>query len=164
MINVRVLLYRLSHPIPHYSLLQYVLKVTGASSITYIGFSQGSAQAFGAFASYPDLAAKVNLFIAMAPATKVNRLHHPMVDSFMRSKPELAYAMFGRQAVLPSTMFWRKIFSRWQWVYLLDWCQNFLFGWTCSNFDPKEKPFLYGHIFSFSSVKVRLSRAREVVA
>jgi lysosomal acid lipase/cholesteryl ester hydrolase len=129
--------------------------VTGASSITYIGFSQGSAQAFGAFSSYPDLAAKINLFIAMAPATKVNRLHHPMVDAFMRAKPDLAYALFGRQAVLPSTMFWRKIFTRWQWVQLLDWCQNFLFGWNCSNFEPKEKLFLYGHIFSFSSVKVR---------
>lgn len=131
-----------------------MLTATGASSLTYIGFSQGSAQAFGAFASFPELAAKINLFIAMAPATKVNRLHHPLVDAWMRTKPELAFSMFGEKALLPSTLLWRKIISRSAWVNLLDMAQNFLFGWTCANFDPSEKRLMYSHIYSYSSVKV----------
>jgi lysosomal acid lipase/cholesteryl ester hydrolase len=39
------------------------------SSLTYIGFSQGTAQAFAALSIHPLLNNKVNLFVALAPAT-----------------------------------------------------------------------------------------------
>jgi lysosomal acid lipase/cholesteryl ester hydrolase len=48
---------------------QYILEMTGAPSLTYIGFSQGTAQAFAGLSINPKLNDKVNLFIALAPAT-----------------------------------------------------------------------------------------------
>jgi pimeloyl-ACP methyl ester carboxylesterase len=48
--------------------IELVLNVSGASSLSYIGVSQGTTQAFAAFSSDDAaLAARVNLFIAFAP-------------------------------------------------------------------------------------------------
>jgi lysosomal acid lipase/cholesteryl ester hydrolase len=51
-------------------LLKYVLSTTGTMTLTYIGFSQGTAQAFAGLSMKKELQAKINLFIALAPATK----------------------------------------------------------------------------------------------
>ena len=48
--------------------IDYVLHATTAKSLSYIGFSQGTAQAFAALSIYPQLNEKVNVFIALAPA------------------------------------------------------------------------------------------------
>lgn len=50
--------------------IQYVLDVTRPPSgkLSYIGFSQGSAQAFAALSVQPQLNEKVAVFIAIAPA------------------------------------------------------------------------------------------------
>jgi lysosomal acid lipase/cholesteryl ester hydrolase len=50
--------------------VDYILKTTEAPSLSYIGFSQGSAQGFAGLSLSPDLQSKVNLFIALAPSTK----------------------------------------------------------------------------------------------
>ncbi len=51
-------------------MLEYVLKVSKPPSgkLSYIGFSQGSAQAFAALSVHPQLNDKVAVFIAIAPA------------------------------------------------------------------------------------------------
>jgi len=38
-------------------------------------------------------------------------------------------------------------------VHAIDKAIMFLFGWSASCIDPSEKPLLYSHIYSFSSVK-----------
>jgi len=48
--------------------IDYVLHTTKAKSLSYIGFSQGTAQAFAALSIHPQLNEKVDLFIALAPA------------------------------------------------------------------------------------------------
>ena len=46
--------------------IDYVLGISGHSSLTYIGFSQGTTVGFAALALSPALNAKINLFIALA--------------------------------------------------------------------------------------------------
>ncbi|CAN0557872.1 unnamed protein product, partial [Ectocarpus sp. 8 AP-2014] len=55
-------------------MIDHVLKVSGQPQLCYIGFSQGTAQAFAAFSSDPDLQAKVFLFVALSPAVRANHL------------------------------------------------------------------------------------------
>jgi lysosomal acid lipase/cholesteryl ester hydrolase len=91
---------------------QHVLKVTQVPKLTYIGFSQGSAQAFGAFSRFPELADRVNLFVALAPASKVLPLQNPLVDVLSRTRPDVLFHMFGKKAFIPITLFWRKKLDR----------------------------------------------------
>ena len=47
-----------------------MLKVTKQKNLAYIGFSQGTAQAFAGLSLSPELNDKIRLFIALAPATR----------------------------------------------------------------------------------------------
>eukprot|EP01114_Cavostelium_apophysatum_P013693 TRINITY_DN3375_c0_g1_i2.p1 TRINITY_DN3375_c0_g1~~TRINITY_DN3375_c0_g1_i2.p1 ORF type:complete len:293 (+),score=28.55 TRINITY_DN3375_c0_g1_i2:330-1208(+) len=51
------------------AMIGFALEETQASSISYIGHSQGTSQAFAAFSTQPDLASKIDIFIALAPVT-----------------------------------------------------------------------------------------------
>jgi len=135
------------------SMIEYVLSFTGSPSLSYIGFSQGTAQAFAAFSINSKLASKINIFVALAPATKVNELKNPVVAAVATSRPKLVYLLLGKKAMLGETLFWRRVLS-WQiYSWVIDFFLNFLFGWKAKNLDPKEKPLLYAHLYSYSSVK-----------
>jgi len=54
------------------AMLNYALKVSGKDNLSYIGHSQGTAMGFGGFTTIPELAAKVNLFVTLAPVANVS--------------------------------------------------------------------------------------------
>jgi lysosomal acid lipase/cholesteryl ester hydrolase len=53
--------------------------------VSYVGFSQGTAQAFAALSIHPQLNEKVNVFIALAPAMSPAGLAAPIVDGLMKA-------------------------------------------------------------------------------
>jgi len=71
------------HDIP--DSINYILDITQARSVSYVGFSQGSAQAFAALSIHPQLNQKVNVFIALAPAMSPAGLAAPVVDGLMKA-------------------------------------------------------------------------------
>jgi lysosomal acid lipase/cholesteryl ester hydrolase len=71
------------HDIP--DSIEYILETTKVSSIGYIGFSQGTAQAFAALSIHPKLNDKVKVFIGLAPALSPTGLAAPLVDGLMKA-------------------------------------------------------------------------------
>lgn len=65
--------------------IEYVLEVTQEPSLSYVGFSQGTAQAFAALSIHPQLNRRVNVFIALAPAMSPSGLAAPIVDGLMKA-------------------------------------------------------------------------------
>lgn len=55
-----------------------ILGVTGFTSLSYIGHSQGTLQGFAGFSTDDAVAAKVNVFIALAPVAYVNHITSPV--------------------------------------------------------------------------------------
>jgi len=135
------------------AMVEYILAITQSQSLSYVGFSQGSAQAFAAFSVNQQLASKINLFVALAPAARVNSLKNPLVAAVTVSKPKLIFLLFGRKALLGQTLFWRRVLSRQLYTVIIDYCLDILFGWKCLNLDPSEKTLLYSHLYSYCSVK-----------
>jgi len=135
------------------AMLKYVLKQTEAPNLSYIGFSQGTAQAFACFSTNQEIASKINLFVALAPATRVNQLKNPLVAAVASSKPSIVFLLFGKKALLGQTLFWRRVLSTQAFTYIIDLCLDFLFGWNMANLEATEKPVLYSHLYSYSSVK-----------
>nr|CAG8573739.1 6523_t:CDS:2 [Entrophospora candida] len=129
------------------------LEITGAPSLTYIGFSQGTAQSFAALSINPKLNKKVNLFVALAPATSPRGLHNTVVDAFIKASPNIIYLFFGRRAFLSVTLFWQRVLSPPIFTKLLDICMNFLFGWNGNNISEEQKAVSYYHLYTFTSVK-----------
>ncbi|CAG8460776.1 6417_t:CDS:2 [Diversispora eburnea] len=133
--------------------IDYILELTEAPSLTYIGFSQGTAQAFAALSINPSLNKKVNLFIALAPATSPRGLQNPIVDGFIKASPNIVYLFFGRKAFLTMTMFWQKVLFPPIFTKILDHCMKFLFGWVGNNMTEEQKAVSYYHLYDFTSVK-----------
>jgi lysosomal acid lipase/cholesteryl ester hydrolase len=65
--------------------IEYILRTTRAPRLNYIGFSQGTAQAFAALSIHPQLNDRVKVFIGLAPAMSPTGLAAPLVDGLMKA-------------------------------------------------------------------------------
>ncbi|CAN0460419.1 unnamed protein product, partial [Ectocarpus sp. 8 AP-2014] len=98
----------------------------------YIGFSQGTAQAFAAFSSDPDLQAKVFLFVALSPAVRANHLSNSLLLSLVQANLRFIYLLFGRRRMLPVALTWQRMMSREFFVTTIDGAISYLFSWSAS--------------------------------
>lgn len=139
------------HDIP--DSIDYILVTTSQPSLSYIGFSQGTAQAFATLSIHPPLNEKINLFIALAPAMSPAGLSNGIVDSLVKASPDLLFLAFGRKSLLSSTTFWQSILYPPIFVRLIDASLSFLFDWSGRNITPHQKLAAYPHLYSFTSTK-----------
>jgi len=134
--------------------INYVLNHTGFQTLTYIGFSQGSAQAFACFSTKFDVAKKVNLFIALSPAAKAQGLTRGMLATFIKMAPQVIFLLFGTRQLWSSIFFYRTILSRKFFTESVDICCRHLFAWGMGKLGPLiRKMLIYPHLYSFTSVK-----------
>lgn len=139
------------HDIP--DSIGYILETTHQPSLSYIGFSQGTAQAFATLSIHPTLNEKVDVFIALAPAMSPKGVASGIVDSFVKASPNILYLAFGRKAILASATMWQSILYPPIFVRLIDTSLRFLFGWTGVNISPAQKLACYPHLYSYTSTK-----------
>ncbi|KAF2279796.1 lysosomal acid lipase/cholesteryl ester hydrolase precursor [Westerdykella ornata] len=139
------------HDIP--DSIEYILSTTHQPSLSYIGFSQGTAQAFATLSIHPNLNDKIDVFIALAPAMSPKGLTSAVVDALVKASPDVLFLAFGRRAILGSATMWQSILYPPIFVRLIDSSLRFLFGWTGRNITPDQKLAAYPHLYSFTSTK-----------
>ena len=139
------------HDIP--DTIDYILNTTSQLSLSYIGFSQGTAQAFATLSIHPNLNEKVNLFIALAPAMSPAGLSNGIVDALVKTSPDVLFLAFGRRSILSSATMWQSILYPPIFVRLIDMSLSFLFAWYGRNISLSQKLAAYPHLYSFTSTK-----------
>lgn len=139
------------HDIPNS--INYILQATSAPSLSYIGFSQGTAQAFAALAVHPKLNDQVNVFIALAPAMSPAGLSNGIVDALTKASPQVIFLLFGRRSILSSANMWQAVLYPPIFVRAIDQGLSFLFGWNARNISTSQKLAAYPHLYSFTSTK-----------
>ncbi|KAI9715094.1 MAG: hypothetical protein M1812_006212 [Candelaria pacifica] len=139
------------HDIP--DSIDYILSTTSQTSLSYIGFSQGTAQAFATLSIHPTLNDKVDVFIALAPAMSPAGLSNGVVDSLIKVSPEVIFLAFGRRSILSSATMWQAILYPPIFVRIIDSSLSFLFGWAARNISNQQKLAAYPHLYSFTSTK-----------
>lgn len=139
------------HDIP--DTITYILSTTGQESLSYIGFSQGTAQAFAALAIHPKLNDQVNVFIALAPAMSPAGLSNGVVDALVKASPQVLYLLFGRRSILSSATMWQSILYPPIFTKFIDLGLSFLFNWQTKNISVSQKLAAYPHLYSFTSTK-----------
>ncbi|EGE81595.1 lysosomal acid lipase/cholesteryl ester hydrolase [Blastomyces gilchristii SLH14081] len=133
--------------------IEYILSVTSQKALSYIGFSQGTAQAFATLSIHPTLNQKINLFIALAPAMSPAGLANGVVDALMKASPNVLFLAFGRRSILSSTPMWQTILYPPIFVRIIDISLSFLFNWSGVNISSDQKLAAYPHLYSFTSTK-----------
>ncbi|KAI2466476.1 alpha/beta-hydrolase [Annulohypoxylon bovei var. microspora] len=133
--------------------INYILETTRQPSLSYIGFSQGTAQAFASLAIHPRLNEQVNVFIALAPAMSPAGLNNGIVDALIKASPQVLFLLFGRRSILSSATMWQSILYPPIFIKLIDMGLSFLFGWKTKNLSLSQKLAAYPHLYSFTSTK-----------
>lgn len=139
------------HDIP--DSISYILESTQQESLSYVGFSQGTAQAFATLAIHPKLNNQVNVFIGLAPAMAPAGLSNGVVDALMKASPSFLYLMFGRRSILSSATMWETILYPPIFCRVIDMGLSFLFNWKTKNIAANQKLAAYPHLYSFTSTK-----------
>ncbi|KAH6973532.1 Alpha/Beta hydrolase protein [Ilyonectria sp. MPI-CAGE-AT-0026] len=139
------------HDIP--DSIAYILDTTQQESLSYIGFSQGTAQAFATLAIHPKLNNQVNVFIALAPAMSPAGLSNGIVDSLVKASPQVLFLLFGRRSILSSATMWETLLYPPIFSQLIDMGLSFLFNWQTKNISASQKLAAYPHLYSFTSTK-----------
>lgn len=133
--------------------INYILTTTGQASLSYIGFSQGTAQAFATLSIHPSLNSKVDVFVALAPAMAPPGLASGVVSSLVKTNPEILFLLFGRRAMLSAATMWGALLYPAIFTWLIDKSLSFLFNWRSINITPHQKLAAYPHLYSFTSTK-----------
>jgi len=134
--------------------LRYVTAHTGVASVAYVGFSMGTAVAFACFSTRADIARLCHSFVALAPATSAKGFSQPMLDSIAKMSPDFVFFLLGRRALFGSVFyFWQNLLTNAQLVRVIECCCRHLFGWSLARVAPEDRPVLFSHIYSMSSVK-----------
>ncbi|EJT70413.1 sterol esterase TGL1 [Gaeumannomyces tritici R3-111a-1] len=133
--------------------IAYILETTRQPSLSYIGFSQGTAQAFASLAVHPKLNQQINVFIALAPAMSPAGLSNGIVDALIKASPSVLFLLFGRRSILSSATMWESILYPPIFIRLIDMGLTFLFGWRARNMSTSQKLAAYPHLYSYTSTK-----------
>ncbi|EEB09578.2 triglyceride lipase-cholesterol esterase [Schizosaccharomyces japonicus yFS275] len=133
--------------------INYILSATKEKSLSYVGFSQGTAQAFAALSINPTLNEKINLFVALAPAFTPKGFSNELLDYLVKVNPKIMFRLFGRGCLLPSVTFWQNICYPPIYMKIVDISLKMLFDWNLANITQEQKICGYAHLYSFSSVK-----------
>ncbi|XP_028585517.2 gastric triacylglycerol lipase-like isoform X1 [Podarcis muralis] len=104
--------------------IDYVLQKTGQKQLFYIGHSQGTTMAFIAFSTNPRLAAKIKLYIALAPVATVKYAKTPLAKLSLLHEVQIK-AMFGMKEFLPKTFFGSLVAA--------EFCSRNLLAPICGN-------------------------------
>ncbi|KKK25174.1 hypothetical protein P175DRAFT_0430119 [Aspergillus ochraceoroseus IBT 24754] len=139
------------HDIP--DSIKYILELTGQPSLSYVGFSQGTAQAFATLSIHPQLNGRIDVFVALAPAMAPARISNRVVNSLMKASPNFLFLLFGRRSILSSTTMWQTILYPPIFMRIIDTSLRLLFNWRCRNISRPQKLAGYLHLFSFTSTK-----------
>ncbi|NXA55057.1 LIPK Lipase, partial [Nothocercus julius] len=106
------------------AIISFIEQKTGQKQLYYIGHSQGTTIAFAAFSTIPELARKIKLYVALAPAAAVKFVRSPIKKLALFSDYGLK-AMFGTKEFMPHTSFLELLLGK-----LCPYsktCRNFLF-------------------------------------
>jgi lysosomal acid lipase/cholesteryl ester hydrolase len=137
------------------TMIDKALMVSGRKSLVYIGHSQGTVMGFGGFPSNPQLASKVDIFIALAPVAWVNHQTSFLLTILSDLDAVLFFEYFGVKDFLPNS---------WLIQYLGGTvceevpfaCADFIFllcGWDTTNLNDTRIPLYTDYTPAGTSVK-----------
>ncbi|KAK9234154.1 putative lipase [Lipomyces kononenkoae] len=133
--------------------VDYILSTTGQKALAYVGFSQGSAQAFAALSIWPQLNDKVKVIVGLSPALTPRGLRLGIIDKLIKSWPSLLYVLLGRKAIMSSAIDWHRILHPSFFVRMVDLLLISLFGWHGKQISFEQKTAAYSTIYGIGSVK-----------
>ncbi|ESO93372.1 hypothetical protein LOTGIDRAFT_161944 [Lottia gigantea] len=138
------------------AMIDYALKLSGKSSLYYVGHSQGTTQAFAHLSQNPEFEKKIDIFFALAPVATVGHMKSPI--RYLSDLPDEAlYFVLGRKDFLPNLDLIKVLADTvCEDKSLRFLCSNLLFliaGYDTKNLNNTRLPVYLNHTPAGSSVQ-----------
>ncbi|KAI9351373.1 Alpha/Beta hydrolase protein, partial [Obelidium mucronatum] len=137
------------------AVVDYVLNTTGRKTVSYVGFSQGTATAFAALSVSEELNRKINVFIALAPCIQPALPENTVIQSLINLYgPKGIYRILGSNQFLGTAR--KLIHQTTPHIHSMAVRKAFeiIFGWNCSSFGCHDRQAaLLSHAFGRLPVK-----------
>ena len=137
------------------AVVSFILQQTRQSSLTFIGFSQGSAIGIAALSLFDELNVKIHQFIGLAPNMKPQKWENDWLHAFIESvTPDGLFSVFGKKSFLPIASVVSDHFPSFMTKNIIYGVINSALGWKLDNYgDSGRQNELYKHIFGLTSVQ-----------
>jgi pimeloyl-ACP methyl ester carboxylesterase len=109
--------------------VDHVTKATGHEKVVFVGHSQGNAQAFVGLSRNPQVAQKLELFVALAPAFYIGRLGHWALEAMVSMPSCIFYQLFGECSFIPVMYVVQRLMAPQAFGHLAYNMFNYLFSW-----------------------------------
>nr|XP_022340255.1 lysosomal acid lipase/cholesteryl ester hydrolase-like [Crassostrea virginica] len=150
------------------AVIHYILNVTEAESLFYIGHSQGTLIANAQFSVDQELASKIRLFVAMAPIAKVTHVKGFLgfISPILSQKD--AELVFGKKAFDQNstlTKWYADVFcTLLPAKYICNGLSSIIMGWDTENLNWTRIPVFISHSNEGASAKDIIHYFQEVKA
>ena len=136
------------------AVVDYVLQQTGASNVSYIGFSQGSAQIFAALSLSEELNYKINHVFALAPAMKPKQIKNQAIVSILtKYGPTALYSILGKKSFMPIAEKLKSFNGRIN-SFFVKGAMKLLLSWKLEKFGSEQRELvLFQNVFSTTSIQ-----------
>eukprot|EP01118_Nematostelium_gracile_P007348 TRINITY_DN2393_c0_g1_i1.p1 TRINITY_DN2393_c0_g1~~TRINITY_DN2393_c0_g1_i1.p1 ORF type:complete len:425 (-),score=103.16 TRINITY_DN2393_c0_g1_i1:5-1279(-) len=134
--------------------LQYVRNFRCVDKVSYIGHSQGNAQAFLGLHHDPELASKLNLFVAIAPAFHIVAPKNWALQLMPTMTRDIFFTLFGKKSFVPIMYLLQKKLPAAMFGFLGYNMFKYLFNWNDSFWAPNRKNKYFLHTPRPTSCKV----------
>jgi lysosomal acid lipase/cholesteryl ester hydrolase len=137
------------------AVVDHILDVTGSKHVSYIGFSQGSAQIFAALSLCEDLNYKINQVFALAPAMKPKQIQNEYIVKLLsKYGPNILYSFLGRKSFLPIAEYLKQYAPDQLNYVVVKGAMQFLLNWKLNKFgDEDRQSLLFQNVYSTTSIQ-----------
>lgn len=135
-------------------MINYVSNYTGHSQITYIGHSQGNAQAFMGLSHNPELSKKLKLFVAIAPAFHIKTPRHWALQALVTCPKNMFQFFFGTKSFIPIMCKLQSFLPPFLFSHMAYNMFAYLFNWDDMFWDKSRKPKYF--LFTPTPLPVKL--------
>ena len=139
--------------------INHILTYTGYTKLAYVGFSQGTAQAFAALSLHYELNSKISVFVALSPALAIRGLARSPLTALVAANLNFLHLLFGRRRMLSVAVHCQQVLSVDLFTDIIDACLAYLFAWRSDNYDRDFKRIACVRARSRRRARGQLARA-----
>jgi pimeloyl-ACP methyl ester carboxylesterase len=146
------------------AMLNYVLQTSGRPTLSYIGHSEGTTQAFVGFSVNQDLARKVSYFGALAPVAFLGDTTSVVFAALSKSYVDKWFEAFGISEFLPRSPILADFLGKYACTLASGLCDSFirvLVG-NANNLNATRIPVYLGQTPAGTSVKTMAHYAQSI--
>ncbi|KAG6594137.1 Lipase member M [Phytophthora cinnamomi] len=108
------------------AMINYVLDTTGHSTLSYVGHSEGTMQAFAGFSVSQDLAKKVSYFGALAPVAYLGHITSPIFELMADTYLDILFTILGVGAFWETNWLIQGILAKYACAFVDQACDSII--------------------------------------